>query len=266
MIRSTLNAARAPVRLLGQGRGAGGGLLCPDPGGRVVTFLFASPMFANFGLDLGWNTDGVLSGIFPGGLYVAGVALIGLSLGTLLRNPAGGITVLVGSSSSCRSPPSSSASHRATSGSTSTSTCPAWPAGGCWRSATRTASSTRGRAAWSSWARSSCSWFPPSSSSRSATSDPRSSIRIRGHPLQARPQAQARSENCQHGRVGPCRRVLCGISAAPPWPVPALLLRAPARHGRGGGALLFAAGAAHVHPLHRGASTSPPCCSFQRPC
>jgi ABC-type transport system involved in multi-copper enzyme maturation permease subunit len=62
----------------------------------VVTFLLASPMFANFNLDLGWNTDGVLYSVFTGGLYVAGVALIGLSLGTLLKNPAGGITVLVG--------------------------------------------------------------------------------------------------------------------------------------------------------------------------
>ncbi|MFP3836068.1 hypothetical protein, partial [Chryseobacterium sp. SIMBA_028] len=46
-------------------------------------------------LDLTWSTDGVMYSIFTGGLYVAGVALIGLSLGALLRNSAGGVTVLV---------------------------------------------------------------------------------------------------------------------------------------------------------------------------
>lgn len=62
----------------------------------VATFLIAMPVFQGLGLDLDWSTDGVLYSIFTGGLYVAGVALIGLSLGALLRNSAGGITVLVG--------------------------------------------------------------------------------------------------------------------------------------------------------------------------
>lgn len=63
---------------------------------RVATFLIAMPVFQGMGFDLDWSTDGVLYSILTGGLYVAGVALIGLSLGTLLRNSAGGITVLVG--------------------------------------------------------------------------------------------------------------------------------------------------------------------------
>ncbi|MET3141540.1 UNVERIFIED_ORG: ABC-type transport system involved in multi-copper enzyme maturation permease subunit [Arthrobacter sp. UYEF10] len=62
----------------------------------VATFLIAMPVFQGLGLELDWSTDGVLYSIFTGGLYVAGVALIGLSLGALLRNSAGGITVLVG--------------------------------------------------------------------------------------------------------------------------------------------------------------------------
>lgn len=62
----------------------------------LATFLIAMPVFQGIGFDLDWSTDGVLYSIFTGGLYVAGVALIGLSLGTLLRNSAGGITVLVG--------------------------------------------------------------------------------------------------------------------------------------------------------------------------
>jgi len=62
----------------------------------VATFLIAMPVFQGIGFDLDWSTEGVLYSVFTGGLYVAGVALIGLSLGTLLRNSAGGITVLVG--------------------------------------------------------------------------------------------------------------------------------------------------------------------------
>jgi ABC-2 type transport system permease protein len=61
----------------------------------AATFLIAMPVFQGMGFDLDWTTEGVLYSIFTGGLYVAGVALIGLSLGTSLRNSAGGITVLV---------------------------------------------------------------------------------------------------------------------------------------------------------------------------
>ncbi|MEE2524434.1 ABC transporter permease subunit [Pseudarthrobacter sp. J75] len=62
----------------------------------AATFLIAMPVFRGRGIDLDWDREGVLSGLFTGGLYVAGVALIGLSLGVLLRNSAGAITVLVG--------------------------------------------------------------------------------------------------------------------------------------------------------------------------
>ncbi|CAM3265698.1 ABC-2 family transporter protein [Arthrobacter ulcerisalmonis] len=62
----------------------------------VATFFIAQPVFRGLGIDLDWSTEGVLYSVFTGGLYVAGVALIGLSLGTLLRNSAGAITVLVG--------------------------------------------------------------------------------------------------------------------------------------------------------------------------
>jgi ABC-2 type transport system permease protein len=61
----------------------------------VLTFLIAMPVFQGLDIDLTWSTEGVMYSIFTGGLYVAGVALIGLSLGTLLRNSAGGVTVLV---------------------------------------------------------------------------------------------------------------------------------------------------------------------------
>lgn len=64
--------------------------------GGLMTFALSKPMFVQFDLGLDWGTDGVLYSLLTGGLYVSGVALIGLSLGTLLKNSAGGITILVG--------------------------------------------------------------------------------------------------------------------------------------------------------------------------
>ncbi|WP_026556332.1 ABC transporter permease [Arthrobacter sp. 35W] len=61
----------------------------------LATFLISVPILDAYVISMGFDRDGVVSGIFLGGLYVAGVALIGLSLGTLLRNSAGGIMVLV---------------------------------------------------------------------------------------------------------------------------------------------------------------------------
>ncbi len=61
----------------------------------LVTFLISIPILKAYGVSMSLQRDGVLQGIFLGGLYVAGVALIGLSLGALLRNSAGGIMILV---------------------------------------------------------------------------------------------------------------------------------------------------------------------------
>lgn len=61
----------------------------------VVTTLVAIPIFSAYGIELSFGLDGVAYSILMGGLYVAGVALTGLSLGTLLRSSAGGIIVLV---------------------------------------------------------------------------------------------------------------------------------------------------------------------------
>ncbi|MCY0905081.1 ABC transporter permease [Arthrobacter sp. H14-L1] len=60
-----------------------------------VTFLISIPILHSYGISMNLQREGLLPAIFLGGLYVAGVALIGLSLGTLLRNSAGGIMVLV---------------------------------------------------------------------------------------------------------------------------------------------------------------------------
>ncbi|WP_343318828.1 ABC transporter permease [Arthrobacter sp. TMP15] len=61
----------------------------------LVTTLVAMPIFGAYGVELSFGTEGVIYAILMGGLYVAGVALMGLSLGTLLRSSAGGIIVLV---------------------------------------------------------------------------------------------------------------------------------------------------------------------------
>ncbi|ALV46757.1 ABC transporter [Arthrobacter alpinus] len=61
----------------------------------VATTLIAMPIFGAYGIDISFGLDGVAYSLLMGGLYVAGVALIGLSLGTLLRSSAGGIIVLV---------------------------------------------------------------------------------------------------------------------------------------------------------------------------
>ncbi|MFC8303537.1 ABC transporter permease [Specibacter sp. NPDC057265] len=61
----------------------------------VVSTLVAMPIFSAYGVELNFGTEGVLYSILMGGLYVAGVALMGLSLGALVRSSAGGIIVLV---------------------------------------------------------------------------------------------------------------------------------------------------------------------------
>ncbi|MCQ9163758.1 MULTISPECIES: ABC transporter permease [unclassified Arthrobacter] len=60
-----------------------------------VTFLVSIPILHGYGIDMSLGRDGVVYSIFMGGVYVAGVALAGLSLGTLIRSSAGGIIVLV---------------------------------------------------------------------------------------------------------------------------------------------------------------------------
>lgn len=60
-----------------------------------VTFLISIPILHGYGIDMSLGRDGVVYTILMGGVYVAGVALTGLSLGTLIRSSAGGIIVLV---------------------------------------------------------------------------------------------------------------------------------------------------------------------------
>ncbi len=61
----------------------------------IVTFLISLPIMGAYGIGLSLGMDGVVYSILMGGVYVAGVSLAGLSLGTLLRSSAGAIIVLV---------------------------------------------------------------------------------------------------------------------------------------------------------------------------
>ena len=60
-----------------------------------VTFLISIPILHAYGITMSLSMDGVLYSILMGGVYVAGAAMIGLSLGTLIRSSAGSIVVLV---------------------------------------------------------------------------------------------------------------------------------------------------------------------------
>lgn len=61
-----------------------------------ATFALANMVLGGMGLTLSLATPGVLPGLLLGGLYVAGVSVLGLSLATLLRNSAGAIMLLLG--------------------------------------------------------------------------------------------------------------------------------------------------------------------------
>lgn len=61
----------------------------------LVTFLISLPIMNSYGVTMSLGMKGTLYSILMAGVYVAGVAIIGLSLGTLMRNSAGAIVVLV---------------------------------------------------------------------------------------------------------------------------------------------------------------------------
>ena len=62
----------------------------------LLAYLAATPILDNYGFDIDLGSDHSRRLLLVSGLYVAAVAAIGLSLGSLLRNSAGGIMSLVG--------------------------------------------------------------------------------------------------------------------------------------------------------------------------
>jgi len=58
-------------------------------------FWIGQGIFASKGLDVSISEPGVLRAVFGGALYLAGVGLLGVGLGTLLRRTAGAVAGLV---------------------------------------------------------------------------------------------------------------------------------------------------------------------------
>lgn len=61
-----------------------------------LAYIAAIPILDSYGFDIDLGSEQSRRLIWVSGVYVAAVAAIGMSLGTLLRNSAGGITSLVG--------------------------------------------------------------------------------------------------------------------------------------------------------------------------
>lgn len=64
-------------------------------GAAFLTYFVSVPILDNYGFRIDLGTEHSLRLLLVSGLYVAAVAAIGLSLGALLRNSAGGIMSLV---------------------------------------------------------------------------------------------------------------------------------------------------------------------------
>ncbi|XAS67425.1 ABC transporter permease [Micrococcaceae bacterium Sec5.7] len=65
-------------------------------GAALLAAVVAGPILNQYDLKLDLGTEHSLRLLIVSGLYVAAVAAIGMSLGTLIRNSAGGIMALVG--------------------------------------------------------------------------------------------------------------------------------------------------------------------------
>lgn len=61
----------------------------------LATYFAIQPILATQEMEFALDAEGVLGSIFSIGLYLSFVALIGLALGALLRNSAGGIVTLI---------------------------------------------------------------------------------------------------------------------------------------------------------------------------
>ncbi|TSE15001.1 ABC transporter permease [Arthrobacter sp. KBS0703] len=62
----------------------------------VISYAVAQPMLEPKGLNYSITADGVIPSILSTGAYLALIAILGLGIGTLLRNSAGGIMTTLG--------------------------------------------------------------------------------------------------------------------------------------------------------------------------
>ncbi|GAB3528500.1 ABC transporter permease [Arthrobacter monumenti] len=61
----------------------------------LITYFVAQPILATEDLDFALSVEGVVASIINTGTFLALVAIMGMSIGTLLRNSAGGIVTIV---------------------------------------------------------------------------------------------------------------------------------------------------------------------------
>jgi len=61
----------------------------------LLSFLVCQPLASHYGMELSFASEPFQRGMWFGTLYLVMVTMIGLALGTMLRNSAGGITILV---------------------------------------------------------------------------------------------------------------------------------------------------------------------------
>ncbi|WP_262107046.1 ABC transporter permease [Arthrobacter sp. Marseille-P9274] len=60
-----------------------------------ATYFVSQPVLSQYGLEYGLDVENLVQSVLLSGVYLALVALMGLALGSLLRNSAGGIVTLV---------------------------------------------------------------------------------------------------------------------------------------------------------------------------
>lgn len=64
--------------------------------GALISYAIAQPLLEPHGLNYPLIADGVIRGIFSSGAYLALISVLGLGIGALLRNSAGGIVTTLG--------------------------------------------------------------------------------------------------------------------------------------------------------------------------
>jgi len=97
MIRSTLAAVPARLPVLWSKAAVYGVLaLVVSTVGAFATFLIASGVLSSTAISMSISDSGVVRSLLGVGVYLGLVGVIGVSLGTLLRSTAGGISALVG--------------------------------------------------------------------------------------------------------------------------------------------------------------------------
>lgn len=96
-IRATLGATPQRITVLAaKATTFSGVVLAAGLVASFSAFLLGQTIFASKDLDASLGDPGVLRAVFGGALYLGGVGLLGVGLGTILRRTAGAVAALVG--------------------------------------------------------------------------------------------------------------------------------------------------------------------------